>query len=134
MAEIMMALGDYRFALSTAAYRELARTSEWRWAEQERVGVKAALQYVGPSGDNITLQGVVYPHYWGGLGQINAMRAQADTGKPLILVDGTGKVWGKWCITKIAERQTHHLPNGVPLKMEFDLTLREYGPDDKVKA
>lgn len=29
---VMMALGEYRFSLSTAAYNELKRVSEWRWA------------------------------------------------------------------------------------------------------
>lgn len=134
MTEIMMALGDYRFSLSTAAYKDLERTSEWRWAKQERMGRKPARQFNGPDGDSLTLTGTIYPHFRGGLGQINAMRKEADKGKPLILVDGTGKVWGKWCIVKAHERQSQFLPNGVPLKMDFDLSLEEYGPDDEVTA
>jgi phage protein U len=134
MADILMALGDYRFSLSSAAYKELSRTSAWRWTKQERMGRKPARHFTGPDSDSITLAGTIYPHYWGGLGQINEMRRQADTGKPLILVDGTGRVWGKWCVVKVTERQSNFLPNGVPLKMDFDLTLEEFGPDDEVTA
>lgn len=134
MTEVMMALGEYRFGLSTAAFADLQRTSEYRWAKQERMGRKPARQYTGPDGDTISLSGVIYPHYRGGLGQINAMRAQAGKGKPLLLVDGLGRVWGKFCLVKVQEGQTRFLSNGVPLKMDFNLSLEEYGDDDEVPA
>lgn len=128
---VMMALGEYRFSLSTAAYNELKRVSEWRWAKQDRMGRKPGRQFTGPDGDTITLPGTVYPHFRGGLGQINAMRAEANKGKPLMMVDGQGKIWGKWCITRIEEGQSAFLADGIPLKMDFSVTLEEYAPDEE---
>ena len=34
MGSIMMRLGVYKFSLDTAAYQELSRTAEYRWARQ----------------------------------------------------------------------------------------------------
>jgi hypothetical protein len=124
-----MALGDYRFGLSTAAYQELNRTNSWRWPTVDRIGARPASQFVGPGEDGIQMSGVIYPHFKGGLGQLDAMRAEADKGEPLILVDGTGKNWGKYVITDIREGQKVFFSNSMPRSQEFDITLQAYGED-----
>lgn len=124
---VMLALGDYRFGLSTAAYQTLERTSQWRWPTQDRIGTAPASQFVGPGGETVSLSGMIYPHYKGGLGQLDAMRAEAGKGEPLMLVDGTGKVWGKYVITEIREGQRTLFSNGAPRCQEFDVTLQSYG-------
>lgn len=127
--DVLMGLGEYRFSISTMAYDNFERSTSWNWAEQKRVGRRPALQYVGPEKDDITLAGTIYPHYAGGLGQMDKMRSMADTGKPLMLVDGLGKVWGKWCIKSITESQSHFLQGGVPRKIVFRISLARYGED-----
>jgi len=124
-SQIMFALGEFRFAMSTAAYQQLERESEWRWPATDVVGVRPMAQYVGPGDDTIRLSGVVYPHFAGaGLGQIDAMRAEADKGVPLRMVDGTGKPWGRWCITSIRETQSVFWSNGSPRSQEFEVSLK----------
>ena len=73
----MLALGSYRFSIDTSAYQELLRTTSYRWARQPRLGRLPARQFVGPDGETITLNGVIYPHYKGGLGQLDALREEA---------------------------------------------------------
>ncbi len=68
----MMALGEYRFSIDTAAYQQLQRTTEYRWQSQARVGRLPAQQYVGPGSDSITLNGIIHPYYKGGLKQLDA--------------------------------------------------------------
>lgn len=127
---VMMALGDYRYSLSTAAYQELTHTNAWRWASVDRIGARPAMQFVGPGEESVTMNGCIYPAFRGGLGQINAMRAEADKGQPLLLVDGTGRVWGKFCITEIRETQKVLFSDGTPRAQEFDITLQAYGDQD----
>ncbi len=129
MSEIMMKLGDYKFSVSTAAYQSLQRVHNWRWKLQERINRKPAQQFLGPGEETIDLDGTIYPHFKGGLGQVNAMRAEADKGEPLILVDGLGVVWGKYCIKRIAESQTHLTQYGAARKIGFQMSLVEYGED-----
>lgn len=125
--DVMMKLGPYTFSISTAAYQELTRSTEYRWGAQERIGQREALQFVGPGKDTIDLTGVVYPKYRGGFGQLNEMRASAAAGQPLMMVAGTGRLMGRWCIEGITENQSIFLGAGRPRKQTFTLKLRKYG-------
>jgi hypothetical protein len=166
MLEVMLALGRYRFSLSTAAYQGLERQAAWRWPAQDRLGAHPVRQYVGPGEQTMRLDGTLYPHYKGLLGlpnllarvpaltaalgtaagansalsrvgvslgeragswQLEGLRADAATGKPLSLVDGRGRNWGYWVITDLEERETRHLADGAALAVEFGISLAYYG-------
>lgn len=131
---VMMALGEFRFGLDTAAYQELSRSNSWRWPSVDRIGARPAVQFAGPGEETISMTGQVYPHFRGGLGQIAAMRAEADKGKPLLMVDGTGQVWGKYVITDIRETQKTFFSNGAPRCQDFDLSLQAYGGEEEAAA
>lgn len=73
MLEVMMALGSYRFSLSTAAYERLSRQASWRWPAQDRIGAHPVRQYVGPGEQTIRVDGTIYPHYKGLLGLPNLL-------------------------------------------------------------
>lgn len=126
---MMMRLGDYTFSLATAAYNSLAQSKAYRWAAQERHGREAALQYLGPGEETVSLPGVVYPHFMGGVKQVDAMRAEADKGEPLLLVDGLGNVRGFWVVMSITETHKVLFQDGVPRRIEFALNLRYYGKE-----
>ncbi|WP_319778456.1 phage tail protein [Maridesulfovibrio sp.] len=130
-SRVMMKLGDYKFSMITAAYDNLERTTSYRWAKQERISREPARQYVGPGDDVLELSGVIYPQFLGGLEQLNRMRAEAGKGKPLMLVDGRGKVWGKYCIEEVHEGQAAHFKGGAPKKQQFSMRISKYGEDAK---
>jgi phage protein U len=126
---MMMILGVYRFAISSAAFQNLKRQSEYNWAEINRIGTSPALQFSGFGVETIELDGVIYPHFKGGLRQVTLMRAEAGFGKPLFLISGNGNAFGRWCITQISENQSNFMKDGAPLKIEFSLSLKRYGED-----
>lgn len=126
----MLALGDFRFEIGTAAYQTLVRTQAYRWEKQDRIGRLPALQFVGADLQTVELDGVIYPAFRGGLGQVRAMRALAARGEPLDLVAGTGDVLGRWCIVEVSETGSVFLDDGRPRKIEFALKLQEYGEDE----
>ena len=130
MTKVMMMLGAYPFMLDTAAYQTLKHSSSWRWKEQDRIGRKPAQQYVGPGADQVTVQGEILPHWKGGYQQIAAMRAQADLGRPLLMLEGYGgHVLGDWVILKIDETKSELMGDGSPRVIAFSMTLKEYGGD-----
>lgn len=129
MPRDLLQLGDYTFSLATAAPARVRRSDQWRWESLPRIGREPALQYVGPGTAEIELDGVIYPHYRGGLGQLDAMRAEAAKGAPLGLVTGEGGNLGRWCIAGIRETGSHLIAGGSPRKIEFELRLRRYGDD-----
>ncbi|WP_067519542.1 phage tail protein [Endozoicomonas ascidiicola] len=127
MVEPQLALGAYRFGTTTAALQEMDETSEWRWADKEVIQGKPRSDYIGPGLDSLELPGVIYPHFRGGLGQVEAMKAEADKGSPLRLVLGTGQDMGLWTIRRITQRKTVLQQQGVPLKIDFRISLKQYG-------
>jgi len=124
-ATVMMQLGSFQFSVNDAAYQELRRRTEYNWAAQDRFGKMPALQFTGAGGDEIQLSGVIYPEYRGGFGQLDAMRDEASQGLPLMLVDGNGRLLGRWVIERIEEGQTVFAAGGRPRKQEFTLQLRK---------
>lgn len=125
-APVMMQLGDFQFGINTAAYQGLSRSDAWRWPAQERIGQEAALQHLGPGECSVTLDGVLYPEWKGGLGQLDAMRAQAGRGEPLVLVDGRGRALGMWVIESVSETQGTFAAGGVARRIEFSLQLKRF--------
>lgn len=127
----LMRLGGFRFSLHTAAYQQLHRVTGYRWNSQERVGRLPGQQYLGPGEDTITLSGVIYADFQANnpIARLNAMRAEAGMGKPLMLVDGTGHIWQRWVIQQIEETQRTLFPDGSPRLVEFRLQLSRYGED-----
>lgn len=129
MSSVMMGLGAFRFSISTAAYQELERTDEYRWQSQERIGREPAMQFLGKGQTTVRLSGTIYPHFKGGIRQMDNIRAQAGLGFPLFLASTYGRIFGQYCIMSVGEMQTIFLPNGAPRKLEFNVELKSYGAD-----
>ena len=132
MSDTMMALGEFRFGIATAAYESLLRTVQYRWPIQERINRPVARQFVGIGEETCSLEGVIYPHHAGGLSQLQSMRDQAGKGEPLMMVTGLGDILGRWVILRVEEGQTVFFSNGMPRKVTFKMELARYGEDNDV--
>ena len=127
MPGTLIILGPFRFALNTAAPDEIERQSRWDWRQVDRVGTIPALQYTGPQNDTLKLTGRLVPGFGGGVEQLARMRALADIGQPLPLVDGTGRVHGLWVIESVDDVGRNHFKDGYPRLVQFTVTLKKYG-------
>ncbi|MBU2709296.1 phage tail protein [Zooshikella marina] len=120
----------FRFSRNTAAYQSSQQTHHYRWSQQERISNTPTHQYIGPGQQSLTLKGVIYPYYLGGLEQVEQLRNEAGRGKPFLLVEGTGSVLGHFVIESIESEQTYFLEDGRPQKITFQLSLSRYGDGD----
>jgi phage protein U len=119
----------YYFNLDTAAFDELSRSTEFRWASQERLSRRPAQQAVGIGEEKITLKGTIYPGFKGGLKQLDTLRSIGAQLKPLTLTTGYGDVMGTWCLKNITEEQGALMHGGIPRKQGFTLEFVRYGDD-----
>jgi hypothetical protein len=119
----------YYFNLDTAAFDELRRQTEFRWASQERLTRRPAQQAVGMGEEKLNLKGVIYPAFKGGLKQLDALRSIGGRLLPLNLTTGYGSVLGTWCLRRIEEEQGALLAGGIPRKQSFTLEFSRYGDD-----
>lgn len=121
---MMAALGMFVFSLSTLAYQELQRQTDWRHATSNRVGAQPARQYVGRGEDQLTLSGLLLPELAGDVVSLDELRGMANTGKTWPLVDGTGRMRGLYVIESLSETQTLFFQDGTPRRIDFSLTLK----------
>ena len=126
---MMHSLGMFVFSLSTLAYQELQRQTNWRHASNSRVGAPPALQFVGRGDDTITLPGIILPELAGSVLSLDALRLMANTGKAWPMVEGTGRIYGLWVIESLSETKTVFFRDGTPRRIEFTLTLKRTDDD-----
>ena len=119
----------FYFNLDTAAFDELKRSSEYRWASQERLSRRPAQQAVSMGEERITLSGSIYGGFKGGIKQLDTLRSIGAQLQPLGLTTGYGDVLGNWCLKNIEEEQSALLQGGIPRKQGFTLEFVRYGDD-----
>lgn len=128
----MAQLGSYQFSLETSAFQTLQRQTQYRWQAQPRIGRAPARQFLGAGDDTIELQGTIYPHFRGGLGQLALMRAAAQNGEPLPLTyafETAGQYAGLWCIDSVSDNRSMFFRDGAARQIDFTLSLSAYGED-----
>jgi phage protein U len=119
----------FYFNLDTAAFDQLTRQTEFRWASQERLSRRPAQQSPGLGEERISLRGTIYPTWRGGLAQLDTLRALGGRREPLNLTTGYGEVLGLWCLGRIEEEQGALMQGGIPRKQSFTLEFIRYGED-----
>jgi phage protein U len=120
---MMMAYGQFAFALGTVAFQELQRQTAWRHPSNSVVGSRPPRQFVGAGDDTITLSGVLVPELLGRAASLQELREMARDGLAHPLVDGAGQVYGSFVIESLAETRTVFIAEGVARRIEFQLQL-----------
>lgn len=119
----------FYFNLDTAAFDELRRQTEFRWASQDRLSRRPAQQGVGMGEEKLSLKGAIFPTFKGGLKQLDTLRSIGAKLLPLNLTTGYGFVLGTWCLHSLEEEQGALLAGGIPRKQTFSLEFTRYGDD-----
>lgn len=125
-------LGDFIFEPKGISFQKFDRETAFNWSELKRVGGAPLRQFLGSSGEKISISGVVYPHFRGKLSQISDLRAMGRAGVPyqLIAADSeSGQNLGQWIIITVKDGRTLFTDDGKPLKLEFTLELESYAQD-----
>lgn len=126
------ALGSFIFMIETAAYQTLQRTTAQRWSSHDRVGKRAAHQWLGDGDDELTIPGYILPEFCGPQTQLsmNIVRMIAAKGEPqmfIVLSAGgvVGDILGKWIILSVDETQSEFF-GAVPQRIDFSIKLKRY--------
>lgn len=120
---MMMSLGMFVFGMSTLAYQEFQRETEWRHGSTSRIGARPARQYLGPGDDVITLPGLLVPELCGSVLSLDTLRLMGDSGRAWPLVEGTGRIYGLFVIESLSETRTLFFQDGAARRIEFTLKL-----------
>lgn len=130
---MMKTYGMFVFGLSTAAYQELQRQTDWRHRAQGRVGRRPARQFLGPGEDTITITGTLLPQFTGGQQNLDQLRQMTDQGAAWPLIEGWGTYYGLYVIASLNERKSNFMRDGAAQQIEFDLKLERLDEDDRAR-
>ena len=120
-ARSMLWWGAFAFGVDTATFEMLERRAEWRWAEVERVGRRAALHYTGPGTSTVRVEGEILPAWRGRPSSLEAVMDMADT--PAALTTSR-LVLGTYVLTSLTDRRTELLADGTPRKTTYEIEWR----------
>ncbi|QDH36090.1 oxidoreductase [Porphyrobacter sp. YT40] len=118
-----MTLGMFVFSIDTALYDRLNRSREWRHATAERFGARAAAQYVGPGGDNVSISGLIVPEIAGRYSALDTLADMAATGDSYPLMNGLGRILGHYRIVRLDEDHAFIMAGGMPRNVAFKIEL-----------
>ncbi|WPZ23094.1 phage tail protein [Sulfitobacter faviae] len=124
---VTMALGPFMFRAHGFGYNGLGRKLDTTWAEIETAGRLNALQWTGPRSEVVTINGVLFPQEFGGIGTLEGARLAAKSGLPLMLVSLGGKVFGSHAIQKIDEDRGFHDRYGTPGRNAYIIEVKRVG-------
>lgn len=140
----LMMWGDFIFQLDTMAYKQLTTQESWNWAAQSRFGRADRLQYTGKKRQTIKFDCEIYAHLVNqtlltlvlkkqgvvnevSIDPVKALRLQANSKIPQMLVTGTGEVKGFWVMTDISQQIDAFKLDSAPKHQNVTLTLQYYG-------
>ncbi len=120
---MMMCLGFMVFMLQTLPYQTLQRNTAYRWPTNDRIGLRAAPQFLGPGDEKVTLSGTLMPEITGGKMSLLSLRLMADQGRAWSLIDGGGTIYGMFVIESVNETHAEFFADGSARSIDFTISL-----------
>lgn len=94
------------------------------YVEHPVVGVRPPLEFTGAGPEPLRLQGKIFPAKFGGLADLEALKAMCRSGNAQFLMRGDGTPLGWMVIERVAERARYLDASGVGRVIAFDVSLR----------
>jgi phage protein U len=127
---VSMMLGAFAFESLGFGYQDVGRKVDTPWADIPVAATLNQQQWTGPTSDEVTIKGVLFPVEFGGQSSLNGLIAAQNAGTPLMFVSGDageGIIRGMFTIQSISEDRSFHDQRGRPLKNAYQITLKRYG-------
>lgn len=127
---VAMMLGAFAFEGIGFGFDGLSRSVNTPWAE---VAVAQSLnqqQWTGPTSEEVTVKGVLFPAEYGGQGSLDGIIATANAGIPVMLVSGSsaqGTIHGMFTIQSVEEDRGFLTRDGTPRRNAYSIKLKRYG-------
>lgn len=98
------------------------------FAEKQVLGTLAPLEYTGEGPESWTINGVLFPHKFGGLDYLTLLYQTRQSGTPQYMMRGDGLLMGWVVIERVTERSSYLQANGVGKVINLDVSVRRAKP------
>jgi len=127
-----MSLGPFAFEALGFGYQNIGRRLSTPWAGIEVAQTLDRQQWTGPTSDEVTIRGVLFPEEFGGQASLDGLIAAANAGEPLMFVSGDaseGIISGYFTIHGIDEDRSYIDARGRAHRNAYQIKLMRYeGP------
>ena len=123
-----MMLGPFAFASYGFGYTGVQRRVNTPWADIAVAQDLNQQQWTGPTGEEITIRGVLFPAEFPA--SLAGLAAAANAGTVLMFVSGdadAGLIHGRFTLQSIDEDRSFHDAAGRAWRNAYTLTLKRYG-------
>lgn len=123
-----MMLGPHAFEATGFGYTDVQRRVQTPWADVAVAQDLNQQQWTGPTSEDVTIRGVLFPAEFPA--SLDGLIGAAQAGTPLMFVSGDaalGSVHGMFTIQSIDEDRSLHDRAGRPWRNAYTITLKRYG-------
>ena len=132
---VSMALGPFAFEAIGFHYDGLTRSVNTSWSDVAVAQRRNAQQWLGPTSDEVTIKGVLFPLEFGGQDSLDGVIAAAEAGEPLMFVAGDaaeGRIYGYHTIQSVEEDRSFIDGAGIARRNAYQIKLKRH--DGEVAA
>jgi len=127
---VAMMLGAFAFEAIGFGFDGVGRSLNTQWAEIPVAQSLNQLQWTGPTSEEVTIKGVLFPVEYGGQGSLDGIISSANAGLPLMLVSGSsaqGNIHGLFTVQGVEEDRSVMTRDGTPRRNAYSIKLKRYG-------
>ena len=121
---MLMSLGPIKFEVYPFNPTEYGHDHEAAFVEKPVLGARPALEWVGEGSESWSIRARIFPHRFGGLGDLKKLYQARAAGRPLYLMRGDGAQMGWVVIDKVSERSSYLDPRGIGKMIDVDISVR----------
>ena len=123
----LYSFGPLAFEVYPVNITDVSKETEATAVDKQVIGIRPPLEFTGPGPQTISFSVKLFPAKFGGLSSISAAEAIMNSGVPMVMVRGDGSNMGWFLLTKVTERNSYLMGNGVGRVVEADMTFRRDG-------
>lgn len=124
-----MMLGAFAFEATGFGFQGLQRRVQTPWADVAVAQTLNQQQWTGPTSEEVTINGVLFPVEFGGQSSLDGIISAANAGVPLMLVSGSesaGVIHGTFTVQSVSEDRSFITGHGTPGKNAYSIVLKRY--------
>lgn len=121
---MLMLLGPVRFEVAPMNAHDIMHSHASDYVAKPVMGASEPLEWMGEGAETWVIRGRLFPHRFGGLGDLRLLYEARRSGLPQYMMRGDGAQMGWVVIESVTERSSHLDGGGVGRMIEFDVTVR----------
>ena len=121
---MLMVLGPVQFEVWPFNATEYDHGHESIFVEKPVLGARPPLEWVGEGAESWSIRAIIFPHRFGGLGDLKKLYQARAAGRPLYLMRGDGAQMGWVVIERVSERASYLDAEGIGRVIDVDISVR----------